>query len=834
MGLSSYQRYSFVGWLALFAILMPTTWAVSEFFPHAQSLSNNGVIRLQSSETGYRLWATITRAEAVKLALSSAWVAQKSCNTTSSNSFIDVTSSLGDLCGYIEGAVQNRIIGTSSRFYPNTPITRWDFASAIIKAFDVSYPNLISTSGEGTLYYTDVPSSLPGANSINRLATTGCINTNLTNFRPYASITRGEAFKIMACMMKKKEGITVANPTINTLPSLDCSTFYWKDATHTTCQPVKQFCGAYMYQGLQTFETEQACMNSSTTNQSTSYAWSTTSYGACSKTCGEGIQSRTVSCKRTTDNVVVADSYCSATGIVKPVSQKLCNVQSCGGNTTTQNTNPNNLPSTPNTTPPSSWPFSEPDPGYGLWVPPGTQKLYVADAAFLFANGNTLYVNVPGCLNTRPSPGYDKCRRTSKYIDGKGVEIKYLKNDIIAIRVTGVTYNGIDVLQRAAPDGGNYVGGEDISISEIPGDFNVATGCVIRNTGFNGVSWWIRMSNGDSYTQSAVACSGNGCQSGIGTTYKNQTLSNGTTIRYIWTNTGVISVSTYPTCKIVPGKKYYVNLKNVSPNPENLYNSLLLWFNVAYWGHLSKPTGSSYSGRWKYYATSSGAASEYGAHYIPWTTMFYGQGNINGGGGITTRYKRQPLSANNGDECTGIYWASSNTWYEGMYSGAKLVCEPGAPNRYGYWPVQSMGTQDVSLNDYNGFQGYAGGDTVQVRLSNSTATQTHTLQWSGKPMTIADVQASIVNDFGSSCSAVANMQNTPYKEWTLSPRNPRNCVQDTSGVTVCTFTSEVVRSYCNLVSPAPANTAEDAQAARNPNPLPYPFFIGNTDPVTGN
>lgn len=325
--------------LVLFTILILSpifsSFASSEFFPHAQSLSNNGIIRLQSSEIGYRLGATITRAEATKLALSSAWVAQKSCNTTSSNSFVDVTSSLGDLCGYIEWAVQNGIITSSNRFYPNIPITRGDFASIIIKAFDVNYPDLVSTPSEGTLYFSDVSPSLVNATSIHRLATTGCINTNLTNFRPYASITRGEAFKIMACMMKKKDGgISATNPTINTLPSMNCSTFYWKDATHTTCQSPKQFCGAYMYQGLQTFETEQACTNSSTTNQSSSYVWSTTSYGACSKTCGEGVQSRTVICKRTVDNSTVADSYCIATGVMRPVNQKLCNLQICSGGVT--------------------------------------------------------------------------------------------------------------------------------------------------------------------------------------------------------------------------------------------------------------------------------------------------------------------------------------------------------------------------------------------------------------------------------------------------------------------------------------------------------------------
>ncbi len=40
-----------------------------------------------------------------------------------------------------------------------------------------------------------------------------------------------------------------------------CANLWWHDNNHLSCQEPKQFCGAYMYQGLQTFETKKACEN---------------------------------------------------------------------------------------------------------------------------------------------------------------------------------------------------------------------------------------------------------------------------------------------------------------------------------------------------------------------------------------------------------------------------------------------------------------------------------------------------------------------------------------------------------------------------------------------
>ena len=50
--------------------------------------------------------------------------------------------------------------------------------------------------------------------------------------------------------------IVESQTTTNTTPQ--CQTLWWRDNSATTCQQ-KQFCGTYMYLGLQTFDTEAGC-----------------------------------------------------------------------------------------------------------------------------------------------------------------------------------------------------------------------------------------------------------------------------------------------------------------------------------------------------------------------------------------------------------------------------------------------------------------------------------------------------------------------------------------------------------------------------------------------
>lgn len=56
------------------------------------------------------------------------------------------------------------------------------------------------------------------------------------------------------------------------------------------------------------------------------YSWTTGSWGVCSKSCGGGVRTRDVVCKRN-DGQAMADIYCS--GQSQPASQEACNTQSC-------------------------------------------------------------------------------------------------------------------------------------------------------------------------------------------------------------------------------------------------------------------------------------------------------------------------------------------------------------------------------------------------------------------------------------------------------------------------------------------------------------------------
>ncbi len=64
-------------------------------------------------------------------------------------------------------------------------------------------------------------------------------------------------------LLSTSTSTTTLVPTLATTSPMTCSNLYWSDSTNATCQSQRQFCGAYMYQGLQTFNSQQDCLNSS-------------------------------------------------------------------------------------------------------------------------------------------------------------------------------------------------------------------------------------------------------------------------------------------------------------------------------------------------------------------------------------------------------------------------------------------------------------------------------------------------------------------------------------------------------------------------------------------
>lgn len=68
----------------------------------------------------------------------------------------------------------------------------------------------------------------------------------------------------------------------------------------------------------------QSCVGSAT------YSWLAGSWSSCSASCGGGVQTRALSCQRSTDLAYVSSSYCTSAA---PATQQSCNTQACAGTT---------------------------------------------------------------------------------------------------------------------------------------------------------------------------------------------------------------------------------------------------------------------------------------------------------------------------------------------------------------------------------------------------------------------------------------------------------------------------------------------------------------------
>lgn len=183
---------STVSVVALLATTMSASLvsAASEFLPYAEVLADNGVIGTQSTEAGYRLGDNLTRAEVAKLSANLGGYTPTSC---AGDVYSDVTSTLGDLCGYIEALADAGVVSTANAtFRPNAPVTRAEATKMLLGSVG-------ETGSDVDAGYMDVAGLGDLAMYINRANELGCA-ASATYFRPNASITRGEAFKLSACV----------------------------------------------------------------------------------------------------------------------------------------------------------------------------------------------------------------------------------------------------------------------------------------------------------------------------------------------------------------------------------------------------------------------------------------------------------------------------------------------------------------------------------------------------------------------------------------------------------------------------------------------------------
>lgn len=172
--------------------------AASEFLPYAEALAAKKVINSQNAESGYRLNDQITRAELAKVAANLGGYTAVKCT---GNVYTDVTASLGDLCDAIETLAAAKVISTASNtFRPTANVTRAEMTKMILGALAVA-PSSTSAG------YSDVNSSLGDLEGFINAAAEKNIVNKATYFRPNATGSRGEVFKIAA----RAAGLDVTN-----------------------------------------------------------------------------------------------------------------------------------------------------------------------------------------------------------------------------------------------------------------------------------------------------------------------------------------------------------------------------------------------------------------------------------------------------------------------------------------------------------------------------------------------------------------------------------------------------------------------------------------------
>ena len=182
--------------------------AASEFAPYAAALADNGVINAQSTESGYRLGNTITRAELAKVVANLGGYTATECT---GDVYSDVGSRLGDLCGYIEALAEAGVVTKSSATYrPSANVTRAEMVKMLLGALGETPSNV----GAG---YMDLGGLGDLAGYVNRANEIGCA-ADASYFRPNATSSRGEAFKIAACVAQLDMSIDPPTPTPTPTP----------------------------------------------------------------------------------------------------------------------------------------------------------------------------------------------------------------------------------------------------------------------------------------------------------------------------------------------------------------------------------------------------------------------------------------------------------------------------------------------------------------------------------------------------------------------------------------------------------------------------------------
>ena len=193
LGLSPMTSYMLGVCIALvcifFAQKINSIYAIDSFLPDAERLSASGIIAPQQSADGYRLGASVTRAEVAKM-LVGATESGATPPACQGGLYKDVSSSLGDLCGYIERARTRGIVAPNPQYRPMDPITRAEMAKMVVGAWGMPVDPCDPKA------FGDVPDKAPLCGYVTTALHHGIVTHN-NNFRPDDAITRGEAFRMI-------------------------------------------------------------------------------------------------------------------------------------------------------------------------------------------------------------------------------------------------------------------------------------------------------------------------------------------------------------------------------------------------------------------------------------------------------------------------------------------------------------------------------------------------------------------------------------------------------------------------------------------------------------
>ena len=199
----SFHRFAtkYLPWLLIIMVIggvghkIVPIFADDTFLPDAQRLSASGIIQTQTNTDNYRLGDSITRAEMAKMLIR---VSNPSmpAPTCSGGLYIDVSKSLGDLCGYIEKARALGIVAPNPYYRPSDPLSRAEMTKMIVGTFGMKID-----ACDGSLYM-DVYTTSPLCPYITTAEHQGIVAAN-SFFRPDDRINRGEAFKMLTRVLDK-------------------------------------------------------------------------------------------------------------------------------------------------------------------------------------------------------------------------------------------------------------------------------------------------------------------------------------------------------------------------------------------------------------------------------------------------------------------------------------------------------------------------------------------------------------------------------------------------------------------------------------------------------